>query len=63
MDEVKRNRTERENNNKNLGIKADVDFQVLVEREQAKMNPPRPVSFQPFHHDWLIFCSIYQQIS
>lgn len=37
MDEVKRNRTERENNNKQLGIKADVEFQVLVEREKQKM--------------------------
>jgi hypothetical protein len=33
MDEVKRNRVERENNNRNMGIKVDVDFQVLVERE------------------------------
>ena len=48
MDEVKRNRTERENNNKNLGIKADVDFQVLVEREQLKMQAPRPVSLFVF---------------
>ena len=44
MDEAKRNRTERENNNKHLGIKADVDFQVLVERELLKMQGPRPVS-------------------
>jgi hypothetical protein len=26
MDEVKRKRTERENNNRDLGIKVDVDF-------------------------------------
>jgi multidrug resistance efflux pump len=31
MDEVKRTRTEREKNNAQMGIKADVDFQVLVE--------------------------------
>jgi hypothetical protein len=31
MDEVKKKRTERENNNRDLGIKVDVDFQVLVE--------------------------------
>lgn len=44
MDEVKRNRTERENNNRNMGIKVDVDFQVLVEREQLKLPSQRPVS-------------------
>ena len=33
MDEVKRNRSQREKDNANLGIKVDVDFQVLVERE------------------------------
>lgn len=31
MDEVKRTRSEREKNNAQMGIKADVDFQVLVE--------------------------------
>jgi len=44
MDEVKRNRTERENNNRNMGIKVDVDFQVLVEREQQNVPPQRQVS-------------------
>lgn len=45
MDEVKRNRSQREKDNANLGIKVDVDFQVLVEQEQHKLPEMRPVSY------------------
>ena len=46
MDEVKRKRTERENNNRDLGIKVDVDFQVLVEQERDNVPVKRPVSLE-----------------
>jgi len=45
MDEVKRKRTERENNNRDMGIKVDVDFYVLVEQERLNVPEKRPVSF------------------
>lgn len=44
MDEVKRTRSERVKNNQQMGIKADVDFQVLVEQELHKIPLQRPVS-------------------
>jgi hypothetical protein len=44
MDEAKRTRTQREKDNANMGIKVDVDFQVLVERELLKVPEMRPVS-------------------
>lgn len=42
MDEVKKTRADREKNNANMGIKVDVDFQVLVEREQLRLPMLRP---------------------
>ena len=38
MEDVKRKRTERENNNQAMGIKVDVEFQALV--EQMRENVP-----------------------
>lgn len=37
MEEVKRQRDERERNNDALGIKVDVEFQALVETEQENV--------------------------
>lgn len=42
MDEVKKTRADREKNNANMGIKVDVDFQALVEREQTRLPIPKP---------------------
>ena len=44
MDDVKKKRTERENINRDMGIKVDVDFQVLVERERLNVPETQPVS-------------------
>ena len=45
MEDVKRKRNERENNNQALGIACDVQFQALVEEKREKVPFMQPVSF------------------
>lgn len=44
IDNVRRQKTEREIMNEAQGIKVDVDFQVMVERHKEKILPMQPVS-------------------
>ena len=44
MEDVKRKRHERENNNQALGINVDVEFQALVEQSREKVPFMQPVS-------------------
>lgn len=44
MDDIKKKRTLREENNAALGIKVDVDFQAMVEQQQENVSLMQPVS-------------------
>jgi hypothetical protein len=60
MDDLRKQKTEREQLNEAQGIKVDVDFQVMVEHHMRNIQPMQPVNSQ---HQLINHFSIYQQIS